>query len=1137
MRRIRRLSALLLSSALLVGLPYVLLVHLTWPEPDLSWTGLLVHLSSFRLPPGLFTAFLICTLWALWGLYALGLVAEIVARRRGGTRWFRPLGPLQIIAATAIGGTVAAPAQAMADTVHTTTMTVEDTETSSAGEQTAPPTAAPDAGTRNKATERVRVVTGFALNSAEPTQEMRDDLATTIELIRKHGDTDAVVRVTGHTDASGGADVNRWLSEQRAQGIADHIAEQLGDAAPEIEVQGLGSEQLREDVDAAAQRRVEISYTVRTGPAANPPAAAASAEGDEADGETAGNADETEREDERSNEDTATASGAEDTGRADAEDDTDDTADGTVAASGAESTAEEPPAEEPADETELESAALVGATSSTEEAVQAAAADGAAGVVVLAIPDEALLGGAAFAGILGGYLIGRRGRRLGAPRLTLSLPRALTAGPRDKPDDSPEPRPLPPTDVDARVFVELNHVPGIGITGSGARGAARRLIANALTPSAEHPARVLITDADAVVLLGTNGKRRLAERDLESVRVVDSMHEALTELQRELHARADSSIRSDDHDPLILIATPRPEDEDALSGLLLHGQERGISAVLLGRWPLGGSCTIEADGLITETSPPLNGIYHAYWPGLDAARVNEIIRRQRGARRDEDAPGDWKELFAQIAANAPEESPAPATADRTGESSPAEQIATEETAAEQPQTESATTGRTATEQNEGARTERAGAAMTEEFDPFYSSETAERDASERPAATEAAVQTESESAEPANPWLADAPTVSTGSTGGTGGRSAANWRESAETVGADGGTVTESAAETPRQDEARDEAVAPGTGTEQEVQRPVPADAAAPTEAPADPLDAPTGSTEAEPDEPGRSVTALAEAVQQQPESATPAAADPADRRPAASQRTGAPASGSAGRAASPRRPAAPPSARRWPKRPLTPAANRGAAPAAAETPATAETPASAEPPAMAETGAESAPQSPAPPSPAPAPRKEYQPEPEPVAAAEPTPTPATEPTPQPQPESQPQPAATSGLDFSVLNQPGEAPRWSGSSPEPQDDARPSDAAPSRTRSRKETAEPARAATRTRGRQDGRESGTGDDRPRQASGGPSPESAEPDGEATPVRTATGFKPRKAGRGRAWRPKSTVEQASSKATPTGQPDAD
>ncbi|RCV47807.1 OmpA family protein, partial [Marinitenerispora sediminis] len=1012
MRRTRRLGALLLSSAVVVGLPYLLLVRLSWPGPELTWASLLVHLSSLQLPPGLLAAALVVTLWALWGLYTLGLAAEAVARLRGAPRRIRPLGPLQIIAATAIGGTLVSPAQAMADTV-TVSLDDETTLEADAERDAAPPAeAAPEAdadtGPRQKATERARTVTGFALNSAGLSEDLREDLATTIELIRKHGDPDSTIRITGHTDASGSTEVNLALSEQRARSVADHIAEQLGDAAPEIEVEGVGSEHQREG-DAAAQRRVEISYTVRSGPAAGEDRAAEAETPQDEDRA----APPVEAETPRDAEADAGAGGA-----AETED-----------SSGSDSRDPEPePEPEPDLESDLESAALVGAVSEQEEAIAAAAADGASRIVVMEIPDEALLGGAAFAGILGGYLVGRRG----GPRLTLQLPRwrALTAGTHAAREEIPEPpRPLPPAEVDDRVLVELTHVPGIGITGSGARGAARRLIANALTPSAEHPARVLITDADAVVLLGTNGKRRLAERQLESVRVVDSMHEALTILQRELHSRADSSVRSDEHDPLILIATPDAEDEAALSGLLLHGQERGITAVLLGRWPLGGSCTIESNGLITETSPPLNGIYHAYWPGLDAARVNELIRRHRGARVDEDAPGDWKRLFDQIAANAPEESPAPATADRTGEPSPAERIATEETPAEQHPAEQhpaepATTGRTATEQNEGARTERAGAATTEEFDPFYASETAERDSAERPAATEAEVQTETGPAEPANPWLADAPTVSTGSMGSTGGttgsttgsRAAANWRESAGT-GEDAGTVTEPAAETPRQDEARDEAAAPGTGTEQEGpdQRPVPADSvAAPTEAPADPLaaPAPTGSAKdepAEPDEPGRSVAAPAEAAQQQPESTIPAA-DPADRRPAVSQRTGTPASASAGRAVSPRRPAAPPSARRWPKRPLTPAANRGDAPAAAETPATAETRAAADTPATAESGAESAPQNPAPPSSAPAPRKEHRPEPEPVAAAEPasSPTPATEPTPQPQPqpqpESQPQP-------------------------------------------------------------------------------------------------------------------------------------
>ncbi|WP_433697611.1 OmpA family protein [Nocardiopsis sp. CA-288880] len=557
MSQIRRLSALLLAAAILLGIPYLLLWHLPWPELPDSWAVAAAHLRGWRLPPGVFTALLISVLWALWGLYTAGLAVETVARLRGLPRRLRPLGPLQVVAAAAVGTVALAPATAFADAVTTQ----DDHEAD--GEQDGDAPSAPEEAPSAQPVERVRTVSGFGVGSAELTEQMRDDLAPVVDMIDSYGDTETPVRITGHTDPTGTVQANQELSERRAQAVADHLDEALGEDAPEMTVDGVGSEQPREG-GAAAQRRAEVTYTVVPQPTSLQSRVMAAAEAEEP----------------------AAAAGAGEAADAAEEDDP------------------------------VEAAAAA--------AAEAAAEDGRE-VLVVEIPDGAVTGAVAFAGLAGGYLLGKRGVRM--PSVNLSLPRlprasrrlALTAGP---------PRPTPGEDIDERVTVELDHVPGLGITGPGAAGAARRLIVNALDRLDHNSVRVLLTEDDAARLVGDRGRDLLRAHPCEPVRMVGTMEEALSVLQHELHRIAEDR-EPRPASPLALVTAPGSEHETALSGLLLHGQHQGITAVILGRWPLGGSCVIEEDGLITETSPPLNPVFHCSWPGATAEEVMDAVRAYR----------------------------------------------------------------------------------------------------------------------------------------------------------------------------------------------------------------------------------------------------------------------------------------------------------------------------------------------------------------------------------------------------------------------------------------------------------------------------------------------------------------------------
>ncbi|WP_211717915.1 OmpA family protein [Nocardiopsis sp. MG754419] len=549
MSQIRRLSAILLAAAILTGIPYLLLWHLSWPQLPDSWSLASAYLRGWRLPPGVPTALLITVLWALWGLYAAGLAVEALARLRGIHARLRPLGPLQVMAAAAVGTVAVSPAVAFADTV------ISQDEGGTQDQQGGETDPAPEEEQAPQPVERVRTVSGFGVGSAELTDQMRDDLAPVADMIDSYGDSGTPVRITGHADASGPADLNQELSEQRAEAVADHLGEVLGEGAPEMTVEGAGSEQPR-DGGAAAQRRAEVAYTVVPQPPAPVQAEEVSAQSEDSDAATADSEEEMR---------TAVASADEDGGS----------------------------------------------------------------VLVVQIPDGAVSGAVGFVGLVGGYFLGKRGGHM--PRLALSLPRLLPRGERPALPASP-PRPTPGQDIDEKVTVELDNVPGLGITGKGARPAARRLIANALTAPDSETVRVLLTEPDAVLLMGDRGLDTLRERPAEPVRMVGTMEEALAVLQHELHLGAEES-RAQPTAPLVLVSTPDPRHEAALAGLLLHGQRRGITAVILGRWPLGGSCVIEQDGLITETSNPLNSVFHCSWPGATADQVIEALRAYDGTPR------------------------------------------------------------------------------------------------------------------------------------------------------------------------------------------------------------------------------------------------------------------------------------------------------------------------------------------------------------------------------------------------------------------------------------------------------------------------------------------------------------------------
>jgi OmpA-OmpF porin, OOP family len=100
----------------------------------------------------------------------------------------------------------------------------------------------------------------FSVGSAALPDGMKATLKTFAEALRGRQSQAAVIRVDGHADATGSADVNLALSQRRAESVRDYLVS-LGVSPSLFVVQGFGSRALRnaQDPSGSENRRVEIA--------------------------------------------------------------------------------------------------------------------------------------------------------------------------------------------------------------------------------------------------------------------------------------------------------------------------------------------------------------------------------------------------------------------------------------------------------------------------------------------------------------------------------------------------------------------------------------------------------------------------------------------------------------------------------------------------------------------------------------------------------------------------------------------------------------------------------------------------------------------------------------------------------------
>ena len=115
----------------------------------------------------------------------------------------------------------------------------------------------------NRVSEGINVTfdssVAFQINSAELNQDYKDDLQRVAAVFQKYPDTNILIE--GHTDASGPAEFNMKLSEQRAKSVANYLAANGVDTS-RLTQKWYGEEQPKypnDDENRAKNRRVELA--------------------------------------------------------------------------------------------------------------------------------------------------------------------------------------------------------------------------------------------------------------------------------------------------------------------------------------------------------------------------------------------------------------------------------------------------------------------------------------------------------------------------------------------------------------------------------------------------------------------------------------------------------------------------------------------------------------------------------------------------------------------------------------------------------------------------------------------------------------------------------------------------------------
>jgi DNA-binding SARP family transcriptional activator len=213
------------------------------------------------------------------------------------------------------------------------------------------------------------------------------------------------------------------------------------------------------------------------------------------------------------------------------------------------------------------------------------------------------------------------------------------------------------------ICADLATFGGLGLTGPGAPAAARAILAAVLSrvlPGSAHGgADVILPAADARLLLGGNP----AGAPLPGLTLAPSLDAALEAAEvlvirrTRLAGHETSGSGAAQQPPAVLLATPAQAATRRLAGIARAGQTTGLAVIMLGHWPAGTSCRVDADGIAASTDPGLDGTRLFSLTTADAGAVIAVLRQAC-------APSPEPPLPAPTPAQPPAPAPAPGPAAR-----------------------------------------------------------------------------------------------------------------------------------------------------------------------------------------------------------------------------------------------------------------------------------------------------------------------------------------------------------------------------------------------------------------------------------------------------------------------------------------
>lgn len=199
----------------------------------------------------------------------------------------------------------------------------------------------------------------------------------------------------------------------------------------------------------------------------------------------------------------------------------------------------------------------------------------------------------------------------------------------------------------AEVCADLATLGGLGLTGPGAPGVARALLAALLAsglpgqPAA--PPEVIIPAADAAALFpgweaaGSSPGLTIAATTREAL---DQAEAVLLRLARtsgtgELADQPPPGKAGHAQTALVLITSPPPSAQ-RLASLLDAGRPAGLAAIVLGAWPHGVTCHVTADGQATSPDPALEGIHMLHLDADSATAITHLLQQAHGTAANDD---------------------------------------------------------------------------------------------------------------------------------------------------------------------------------------------------------------------------------------------------------------------------------------------------------------------------------------------------------------------------------------------------------------------------------------------------------------------------------------------------------------------